>query len=63
MNILDQLIQIRKEQRYHQKDVAKKLGVTYAMMSHYETKKRKMSHELIVKFADFLGYELRILKK
>lgn len=63
MDILDSLIQIRKEQKLDQKDMLKRLGVNKTTLSRYERKKRNMPFEVMKIYADLLGYEIRLLKK
>jgi len=63
MNILDSLVELRKQQKIKQKIAAKHLEVNDDTMSRYEAKKRKMPHDLLVKYANYLGYEIRLLKK
>jgi transcriptional regulator with XRE-family HTH domain len=57
------LILIRKEQGISQKEMANILNVTSVSLNRYEKNKREIPHRLLVKYADYLGYELRLLKK
>ena len=63
MDILENLIQIRKEKKIDQKHFLHTLGISATTMSRYENKKREMPHSIMVKFANELGYEMRLLKK
>lgn len=63
MYILEQLIQIRKEKKITQKEVAKHIGVNKITVGRYENRIRAISGEQLIKYADLLGYELRLLKK
>ena len=63
MEILDSLIQIRKEKKIDQKDILHDLGVNATTLSRYESKKREMPLKVLIRYANRLGYELRLLKK
>lgn len=63
MDILDSLIQIRKDKKIDQKHMLIRLGITATTLSRYESKKRDMPFDIMVKYADYLGYEIRLLKK
>lgn len=63
MDILDSLIKIRKDQKTDQKSMLQRLGVTATTLSRYESKKRPMPFNVMVKYAEYLGYEIRLLKK
>ena len=62
-NILKSLISIRKEKKIDQKHMLSILGVNATTMSRYESGIRRMPHDLMVKYAEYLGYEIRLLKK
>lgn len=62
-DILKSLIQIRKEKRIDQKELLSSLGVIASTLSRYETGKREMPFSVLLKYADYLGYEIRLLKK
>jgi len=63
MTLLDQLIEIRKQQRVKQYKVAEFIGVNRSTMSRYEKKIREISIDHLIMYAEYLGYELRLLKK
>jgi transcriptional regulator with XRE-family HTH domain len=63
MGILASLIQIRRMKSVFQKDLLSDLGVTATTLSRYESGKRKMPHDMLEKYADSLGYELRLMLK
>jgi len=63
MEIFDSLIQIRKDQRCDQKDLKTRLGITGTTLSRYESKQREIPFKTLVKYADYFGYEIRLLKK
>ncbi len=49
------LAELRKEKRLTQKEAAAKLGISQALLSHYEKGIRECSREFLVKAADFYG--------
>ena len=49
------LTELRKEKRLTQKDAAAKLGISQALLSHYEKGIRECSREFLIKAADFYG--------
>ncbi len=49
------LTELRKEKRLTQKEAAAKLGVSQALLSHYEKGIRECSREFLIKAADFYG--------
>ncbi len=49
------LTELRKEKRLTQKEAAAKLGISQALLSHYEKGIRECSREFLVKAADFYG--------
>ena len=63
MDILTSLIQIRKDQKIDQKSMLMRLGITSTTLSRYESKTREMPFNILKKYADCLGYEIRLLKK
>jgi transcriptional regulator with XRE-family HTH domain len=63
MDILMSLIQIRKDRKTEQKITALYLGITQTTLSRYENGIREMPWKLIIKYAEYLGYEIRLLKK
>jgi transcriptional regulator with XRE-family HTH domain len=63
MVIISDLIQIRKDRKIDQKHLLRILGINKTTMSRYESGKRKMPFDIILKYADYLGYEIRLLKK
>lgn len=52
---MNRLRQLRKEKDLFQSDVAKIIGVTTSAYSFYETEKRNMTPDIIMKLADFFG--------
>lgn len=63
MDILDSLIQIRKDKKVYQNDLLSYLGVNGTTLSKYESKKRAMPFKVLIKYAEYFGYEIRLLKK
>lgn len=63
MDIFDKLIKIRKEQGKCQKELAYHCKVSLTTMSRYEGKKRKIPYDMLVKYAEFLKLDIRILVK
>ena len=55
MKIGERIREIRKHVGLTQKDLAEKLGVTQAMIGHYERGERNPKHETIMRIADALG--------
>ena len=60
MDILDILVDIRKQKKIRQINLAIFLKVNTLTISRYENKKRKMPYDMLIKYADFLGYELKL---
>lgn len=54
-NFGERLKMLRAIHDYSQDDIAKKVGVTKATISAYETGTRFPSYEVIIKLCDFLG--------
>jgi len=63
MDNLASLIQIRKMKSVYQKDILSDLRITATTLSRYESGKRKMPYDMLERYADCLGYELRIMLK
>jgi len=63
MEILDSLIQIRKDRKIDQSHLKSYIGVNGITLSRYESKKRKIPFGVLVKYAEYFGYEIRLLKK
>lgn len=63
MDILSSLIQIRKEKKVSQDDLTGTLGINSTTLSRYESGRRKMPYDVLVKYAEYLGYEIRLIKK
>ena len=63
MDIFDSLIQIRKNEKCDQKALKGYLGITGVTLSRYESKKREIPVKIMQKYAEYFGYEIRLLKK
>lgn len=63
MEIFDSLIQIRKDQKIDQSHLKSYLGINVITLSRYESKKRKIPFDVLIKYAEYFGYEIRLLKK
>lgn len=61
--ILKQLVKIRNEMGFSQKDVAKKSGLTQQMVSRIETVGNSPTLRNFIKYVDSLGLEIKIEKK
>jgi transcriptional regulator with XRE-family HTH domain len=62
--MLKSLIQIRKEKKVSQLEMARFLSITPATINRYEKGLiQKIPIDLLVRYADYLGYEIRLLKK
>lgn len=61
--IFSKLIRIRKDKRVDQKYLAQYLNITSTTMSRYESGKRHIPVDLLIKYADYLGYELKLMVK
>lgn len=63
MDIFQKLVQIRKEKKRGQKELAYHLGITTTTINRYERGKRKIPYDLMCKYAEFLEMDIRILIK
>jgi transcriptional regulator with XRE-family HTH domain len=63
MSTFDKLIIERKRLSVKQKDIAKHLGCTAATLNRYEKGNRDISSAMVDKYADYLGYELKLMIK
>jgi transcriptional regulator with XRE-family HTH domain len=63
MDILDSLIQIRRDQKVDQKHLKSFLDVNGTTLSRYESKQRQIPFKILIKYAEYFGYEIRLLKK
>ena len=58
--IIDDLVQIRKNQGITQQDIAEKVGVRAPNITRFEKKKSHPSLQFLSKYADALGYQIDI---
>lgn len=63
MNILSTLIKDRKARGIKQSEVAKYIGISNSMLSRIESETSVQNLKYIDKYAEFLGFELRLLKR
>jgi len=63
MNVLDSLIEIRKEKKIKQSDLLITLGITGTTLGKYERLERRIHLDEAIKYANYLGYEIRLIKK
>lgn len=63
MSIFESLIDQRKKQKVTQKEMSLYLKITPASLNRYEKLNRKITSELIDQYAEYLGFEIRLLKK
>lgn len=61
--LIDEIIQIRKEQNVSQTNVAKLLGVKQQAISRFENKENSPSLKFFCSIVDALGYKIKIEKK
>lgn len=53
MSFGNRIAELRSEKRLTQEELAAKLGITRAALSHYENNRREPDHEFTQKLADF----------
>jgi hypothetical protein len=63
MDIVEFLIRQRKQQRIDQKSLLHRLKITAVTMSRYENKSRPMPLIIVEKYADEMGFELKLIAK
>ena len=63
MDTIDNLKRIRMSNKVRQFRLAKHIGITSVTLSRYENRNREMPLDVALKYAEFLGYEIRLLKK
>ena len=63
MEILDKLITLRKEKKVRQNEIASALRISAATLSKYENGRSEMGLGVAEAYAEYLGYELRLLIK
>jgi transcriptional regulator with XRE-family HTH domain len=57
----DRISHLRETAKLTQEELANRLGITRAALSHYETGRREPDYETLVKFADFFEVSLDYL--
>jgi transcriptional regulator with XRE-family HTH domain len=63
MTIIEQLVEERRAKKIKQSEVAYHLGITRSKMSRFERGFDKETNHIIDNYAEYLGYEIRLLKK
>lgn len=63
LDLIAQIIKVRKEKGLTQKDVADKAGLTQQMVSRIESKEFPPNYRNLVKIADALDSELQLVSK
>lgn len=61
MKIGNRITELRNEKRLTQEELAQKLEITRAALSHYENNRREPDHETTQKIADFFGVSVDYL--
>lgn len=61
--LIDQVVEIRKNSNLSQTDLAEKTGNSQQAISRFEKKSHSISLKLFTNIVDALGYELQIVKK
>ena len=51
----DRIAALREQLELTQEELAEKIGISRAALSHYEKNRRQPDYELVKKFADFFG--------
>jgi len=63
MDIIKRLTQERQMRHISQSAIADKLGLTITTIHRYETGQREISLNLAGKYANFVGFELKLIAK
>ena len=63
MDIVKVLTKERKLQKVSQEKIAKECGISKAMISRIERSLSSPNYNYLEKYAEYLGYEIRLLKK
>ena len=63
MSILKTLIEDRRAKRITQTEIAQHIGISKQLIGRLENGKAIPNMKYIEKYADCLGYEIRLLKK
>lgn len=63
MSTFDKLVEQRCKSGINQKAMANALGITKSTMNRYEKGNRNISADMQDKYADKLGYELKLMVK
>ena len=63
MDIIKILTQERKKQKVSQQEIAENIYCSKTLISRLEAKKSIPNYNYIERYADYLGFEIRLLKK
>ena len=63
MDILDSLIQFRKSKKIYKKEMAIYLGITELTIGRYESRQRKIPFDTLLQYANYLGFEVKLIVK
>jgi transcriptional regulator with XRE-family HTH domain len=63
MDILSELIRDRKDKKIKMTDISKGIGISKQLIGRLENGKSIPNLRMIERYADYLGYEIRLLKK
>ena len=63
LSIREYIVELRKNQKVRQNKVASHLGVSRYTLNRFEKGKVELKLDKLQLYADYLGYEIRLLKK
>lgn len=63
MRILDRLIEERKSKKITLLDISGRIGITAQTLGRYERGDRIIPYHILEKYAECLGYELKLMVK
>lgn len=63
MSIISILIEERKKAKINQKSMAKLLKISPESLNRFEKENRKQNINVVIDYAEIIGFELRLLKK
>lgn len=62
-DIIKELIALRKQKGYSQRELAERSGVCYTHIAKIETNKISPSIEIVSKLSSELGFEIKLVEK
>jgi transcriptional regulator with XRE-family HTH domain len=63
MDTIERLVQERRMKHVTQKEIADMLNITTSTLWRYETRQRDISLDLAIKYAEIVGFELKLILK